>query len=993
MEDLQDKIIELMDLFDGEVTTADKIDRPQQALDRDMYKDFMDRNPMAGGGEVVIGKPGGLVQPETKFYAIKKTIKGTGDNAGNISTYVGGRDNQIRYIGSQEYIDKIRKDNPKFGKTGPTVHEQKADKAAVNKKAIKKNFKDNLGIDVEIGKNNLITGKGLTEELKKKIANAQSQYRKKNPGQAGLTNEGFWKYYSNIDKNKQAAATAAAEKEAAKMKAKDPKNIAELNRPLRKGEKDILYKSYDNIFKEEFNRLLNEGELFSKTDLNRAVINRIAEENPTIDLTKGTGLDKIPGGGNEESKTLFENIDKKFTTKQKANFTTNTNALAYTKNQDRLLQALLSGNTDFDDLAEELGFNEGRLKGNLNKLMRNLAYTEKSKQPLFFKKYSQEELENARNAVFNSPTLESTYQRTALQSILASTVEGSKQRKDALNKYKEFNKFKFVMKENGIDPKLVAMDHAASYRAIKNGNIKNFLAMTPIMSDINALKSTFDRRSQLNLRRMQEAITNGDNASYKKFLKNQTELEGIWKTMTGDQSSLGKIRIGATGKKKGVTKIFDYGATSILDKNKNLLDELGDNLVIRKNIVEASTKENLEEVSRIMFEGSEAKKPRLSRLPESFKNLNKPEMFKIENEIRTLLASFSANPKCRASFSMKDGGRINYATGPASISECAISGRNRLEKVIKTGVKLGDQEAALARQILRAGRSLGSAFTLSGLFGPAAIAFTAAAEAGIVGYDMLTTGNTLRESIGGSLLNYALGDKTKINLQEETLKRFGKLPGMTEEKLAGITRVLDQTNKINTMYKKSLDVENLEKQVKADRAEPKDTFMSPDDDLQQTDQAIRTEQKLEDEKQNLLDLKNIYTKPDPSGVSPFESYLKDYESGAFEKAQKDLAEANRLAAIQKLESRGPVIAGILSPKFEEGRQQDLLTLRSIINPASAFAIKSYENPESTFQPVKPFGLAGGGIAKLAGIDQGPQTESMNPDSQGLPGILKRGIKR
>ena len=43
-----------MDLFDeGEVTTADKIDRPQRALDRDMYKDFMDRNPMAGGGMLV----------------------------------------------------------------------------------------------------------------------------------------------------------------------------------------------------------------------------------------------------------------------------------------------------------------------------------------------------------------------------------------------------------------------------------------------------------------------------------------------------------------------------------------------------------------------------------------------------------------------------------------------------------------------------------------------------------------------------------------------------------------------------------------------------------------------------------------------------------------------------------------------------------------------------------------------------------------------------
>ena len=33
--------------------------------------------------------------------------------------------------------------------------------------------------------------------------------------------------------------------------------------------------------------------------------------------------------------------------------------------------------------------------------------------------------------------------------------------------------------------------------------------------------------------------------------------------MTGDQSSLGKIRVQPGGKAKGVTKIFDFGATSI----------------------------------------------------------------------------------------------------------------------------------------------------------------------------------------------------------------------------------------------------------------------------------------------------------------------------------------------------------------------------------------------------------------------------------------------
>ena len=34
-------------------------------------------------------------------------------------------------------------------------------------------------------------------------------------------------------------------------------------------------------------------------------------------------------------------------------------------------------------------------------------------------------------------------------------------------------------------------------------------------------------------------------------------------------------------------------------------------------------------------------------------------------------------------------------------------------------------------------------------------------------------------------------------------------------------------------------------------------------------------------------------------------------------------------------------------------------------------------------------LAGGGIAKEAGDPSGAMLESMNPDSQGLPGLLKR----
>jgi hypothetical protein len=56
MEDLQNKIIELMDLFDGEVTTADKIPQPtprQEVVEIDAVNEFIKRNPRADGGMLV----------------------------------------------------------------------------------------------------------------------------------------------------------------------------------------------------------------------------------------------------------------------------------------------------------------------------------------------------------------------------------------------------------------------------------------------------------------------------------------------------------------------------------------------------------------------------------------------------------------------------------------------------------------------------------------------------------------------------------------------------------------------------------------------------------------------------------------------------------------------------------------------------------------------------------------------------------------------------
>ena len=66
-----------MDLFDGEVTTADKIDRPERALDREAFDDFNKRNPMAGGGMLVQPGFGDMREGFKKDYDVKELDKAT----------------------------------------------------------------------------------------------------------------------------------------------------------------------------------------------------------------------------------------------------------------------------------------------------------------------------------------------------------------------------------------------------------------------------------------------------------------------------------------------------------------------------------------------------------------------------------------------------------------------------------------------------------------------------------------------------------------------------------------------------------------------------------------------------------------------------------------------------------------------------------------------------------------------------------------------------
>jgi len=147
------------------------------------------------------------------------------------------------------------------------------------------------------------------------------------------------------------------------------------------------------------------------------------------------------------------------------------------------------------------------------------------------------------------------------------------------------------------------------------------------------------------------------------------------------------------------------------------------------------------------------------------------------DQIKTLLADLG----CPKSLQKASGGRIKYNKG----TSCAIKGREVLEKGLKNGFKESDQ--VLANTILKSGRFLKDMVSLRGLFGPAALALTALTEAGFVASDAISGGKSFREAIGDSAFNYLLGDKTKINSEEEFIKRIKNIPGSPSQGFRGVT--------------------------------------------------------------------------------------------------------------------------------------------------------------------------------------------------------------
>jgi len=266
------------------------------------------------------------------------------------------------------------------------------------------------------------------------------------------------------------------------------------------------------------------------------------------------------------------------------------------------------------------------------------------------------------------------------------------------------------------------------------------------------------------------------------------------------------------------------------------------------------------------------------------------------------------------------GGRIMFGEG----TSCAIKGRKILEEGLKNGFKESDQ--TLARGILKSGRFLKDAVSLRGLFGPAALAFTVAAEAGLVGYDMLSSGKSFREAVGDSVFNYALGDKTKIDSVEERDKRM-VAEGMTPEQMGKIKYFESMMDDMQKGFSNYDNIKDLEKKIEDNtlNQQVSPEFFS-DQSFQLNTQLDKAQADNQDyfrtnkvgELENYFTFKEDGTMPFAQGASTLEEGLRRNELAQLQDAgigkiyQSRLGDEKRSARIRELMLQNPDVKNYMN---------------------------------------------------------------------------------
>ena len=895
MDELDSIIRQINEEFgEGTITTASEMPRPERALEKQAIDDFMDRNPMAGGGMLVQPSADGR-RPGYKFKKDPALTKERNKAAKYFynTTYKEIFDlpfGQDRTTKLSRISQNLIKNDNKFVK--PMSLEERG-QANVDKRMIddkKKFFKTDKGIQLKWIANN---GKNYSSP-DKMIQDFLTKFKIKNLENAAL--------FKGI-----------------RPSPRDGNMVLGLN--MLEGEKYKIIGTQVNPTGRKTDRPLSSFNFKKGMESNLFKLS-IIQNNPKV----ATNLSNA-----------FKSINKDH---------------AILKKESRLLgvdDALKTLNKKEYQVLKNFGFIQGGLRtGAINSTLRRQGILDDETV------FNFQEIRNPimhTNNIINSLKFDSSRKAFNLSKADANKVMKGWERvssgfDDANNFVKEMDnylgegKFKQIFGNTTFDH-VLAKEFGKRYKTVPKDLLLRGKYTT---STFNSLKlKTFDK-PLLNLVEQYNAAT-GDN---KKIISQQ--IENLYKDFNARTNNYLKDFKPEFGEK--VTFKFskpDFSTISRYDTSNLAAKEMKDIFKIKDLTKGTGTYDYSKEQL----------------------NLFKKEQTKIASILEKLGCGMAA------------GGRVLMSNGGPTLTKCAKKGQLKLENIIKKGAVPGSDDAMLATKILQAGRGLGSAFALRNILGPAAIGFTALAEAGLVGYDMLSEGKTFREAVGDSLFNYALGEKTKIDPQEELFKRFKGL-GYDNEQMFRIKKALDTANTINTGMNLGMDivkqkekVDELGKQYEQDSQQ----IMMPEDEMMRSDQLFRAQQKDKDLMNQMAAYNEDLSAVAVGDTEAKEDILNKYiQSGDYAKDLNLFSNADRLAEIERLENINNPFAGRLRKEEISNRLRELK-----LNDPN---VRRYQEMTGGY-PIYA-GFAGGGIAGLSGGDpEGAMTRSMNPDSQGLSYLFNR----
>ena len=312
--------------------------------------------------------------------------------------------------------------------------------------------------------------------------------------------------------------------------------------------------------------------------------------------------------------------------------------------------------------------------------------------------------------------------------------------------------------------------------------------------------------------------------------------------------------------------------------------------------------------------------------------------------------------------------------GTCSIDE-AMNGLVSESKQLKSG-NMNEAQAKKTAQKIRAVTRVGTGATLTSLLGPYGLAGEVVIDGAFMANNMLDGGDTYKEALSKSLIKYAMPTADRKKLEEETDLNTMILGSDTSGLAADFVDALKKDEDLKQKYENYLKVNQEDMSSVAD---PYSLQSGPMFSIGEKNKAER------------------------EFIQALERAEPTYGKSIYEIAKFGSPEQQAFAAkqevfdAQKMQNRMDYDRKILGPLkdlFDTGFYSPE-QLKRLQKEADRESLEIGQIPdELKTQQIADFGgvanLAGGGIAGVSGgVNQGPQRTSMNPDSQGLQGLMKR----